>query len=558
MREPNFMSRHARRFRKGPALFLALAFAGMAAVFPVSSPASEYSKREAVLYRDVFDQNFYYEGTQYLRLERLYRDLFGIRKRALDVNVFDEIPDSSFFTNRKGREKMSLAGLKQGAVTVTPDRGTHWTIVKGKFGGITPGFLVKNEKGDKYLLKFDPLDNLELATGAEVITSRFMHALGYNVPEYVLVRFKRDDLEIDPKAKIYDESGFKKQLTPERLEEFLLFIPETEDGLYRASASRYLGGELLGPMQLQGRRRNDPDDLVNHEERRELRALQVFSAWLNNNDARTSNTLDTVGADGRIRHYIIDFNSSLGATPRGPKPPMFGHEYMVDYGESAKAFFGFGFWKKPWQKRWEEAGQEVQSPSVGYFDNRYFDPGKYKTQLPHYVFKDLTNGDGFWAAKILMRFTDEDIDTVVETGEYTDKEAQKIIAQVLKERRDLIAKYWFKKANPLDGFELHKTGEGYELRFEDLAIHYGFEPKEGTVYRVDVIGKEGKKGLRLDREEIQAPVFPLNPEWLASHPEVDLLIRTQRPGEKGWGPFVRVQIQSEADSTHLTGILHQD
>ena len=82
MREPNSMSRLVRRFRKGPALFLALAFAGMAAVFPVSSPASEYSKREAVLYRDVFDQNFYYEGTQYLRLERLYRDLFGIRKRA--------------------------------------------------------------------------------------------------------------------------------------------------------------------------------------------------------------------------------------------------------------------------------------------------------------------------------------------------------------------------------------------------------------------------------------------------------------------------------------------
>ena len=520
------------------------------------SPA--YSKQESGLYKDVFDQNAYYEGTQYLHLERLYRDLFGIKRRALDVNRFDEVPDSSFFTNRHGRGPLSGGDLKRGAVVKgPPGGGERLTVYKGKFEGITPGFFVKDSTGEKFLLKFDPLDSLELATGAEAVVSRFMHALGYNVPEYSIVKIQKDQFEIGAGAKVYDESGFKKTLTPERFEEFLLFVPQTEDGAYRASASRILQGEILGPMPFQGRRKDDPDDRINHEDRRELRALEVFSAWLNNSDTRQSNSLDVLETEEtgpRIRHYLIDFNSSLGATPRGAKSPMFGHEHMVDYGETFKAFVTLGLWKKPWQKRWDEAGQETGAPSYGYFDNRYFDPGRFRTQLPYFPFKDLTRADGFWAAKIMMRFSDEDIKDLVSTGEFSDPETPRKLAETLIERRNLIARHWFKEANPLDEFDL----SGDELRFEDLAVRYGFEPDGQSAYRMDAIGKKNGRGVRLAHEEARAAGFRVNPDWFQKYASVDLLIRTQRPGQKGPGPFVRVELVSEGGAPRLAGIRHQD
>ncbi len=551
------MSRHGHLFNL--AVLVALFLGG---VVYAETNSSGYAKRETGLYQDVFDQNVYYEGTQYLHLERLYRSLSGKKKRALNINAFDEVPDSSFFTNRHGRVQMSTDELRKGPqVTDGPDLSAAMSITKGKFEGITPGFFVRDAKGDKYLLKFDPMDYIELSTGAEVVASRFMYALGYNVPQYTIVNFKKEQLAIAPGARVYGESGFQKDLTPERLEEFLIFIPETSDGSYRASASKILGGEILGPMHFQARRRKDTSDWANHKDLRELRALQVFSSWVNNSDVRESNSLDVYETEERktrIRHYIIDFNSSLGARPAGPKSPSFGHEHMMDYGEALKATLSLGLWKKPWQKRWDEAHREVKNPSVGYFDNQYFDPGRYKTQLPYYPFKDLTRADGFWAAKQIAKFTDEEIREIVSTGEYSDATSAEEIEKVLIERRNLIVRYWFNQANPLDEFQLFDTGNGYELRFVDLAVRHGFEKEGESIYRIDVLAKEEKKGLHLTQEEIQTARFPIRSEWLTEHPSLDFLIRTQRPSAKDWSPFVRVEIRSVDGRPEITGIFHQD
>ena len=211
MRERNFMLKRAHLFNFLTAVLLLTTSSPIFA----ETASTHYSKRESGLYRDIFDQNIYYEGTQYLHLERFYGDLFGIKKRALDVNAYDEVPDSSFFTNRHGRTNMSIEELKKGPAVNDGPSG-KLTILKGKFEGVTPGFFVRDEKGDKYLLKFDPMDYVELPTGAEVITSRFMHALGYNVPQYTLAYFKKDNLGIEPGAKVYVESGFRKNLTQER------------------------------------------------------------------------------------------------------------------------------------------------------------------------------------------------------------------------------------------------------------------------------------------------------------------------------------------------------
>ncbi|HXV27472.1 MAG TPA: hypothetical protein VD913_00760, partial [bacterium] len=528
-------------------LFLAPSLGGAEAV--------EFKKNETGLYRDVFDQNIYYEGTSYLRLDRLYNRLFFKKTRSKNLNVFDEVPDSGFFTNRHARKRLSAGELEHGyRENGGPDLSGDLTITSGKFEGLSPGFFVKDAKGDRYLIKFDPADYLELTTSAEIIASRFYHALGYNVPQYTIVHFEPGKLVPEPGAQIRDDNGFKKDLTKEKLEEHMMFLSMDAQGRYRASASKILEGDNKGNFSFLGRRKQDPQDLIPHVDRREIRALRVFSAWLNNNDVRESNTLDIVTPEGgktALTHYLFDFNSSLGAAPDGPKPPMFGYEYMYDNGEVFKSFITLGLLEKPWQKRWREAGETVSGPAaIGYFDNRDFDPGKFKTQLPYYAFKDVTRADGFWAAKIIMNFSDEDIHAMVKAGELSRPEDANYIAKTLIERRDMIGRFWFEKANPLDDFDVVNQ----RLVFKDLAVVYGFYPAAGSTYSVDVIGKQGGKGKKITTLNIQEAAIALDPSWLAQYEGLDLLIRVQRGLSPEISPYVLVKVNSQG----VQGVFHED
>lgn len=532
-------------------LALSLA-AAMLAGTPVY--AQEIKEQNTGLYRDVFDQNLYYEGTQLLRLNRLYRVLFGKKLRAGNVNVFDEVPDSEFFVNRHGKERMNAADLARGFYETDGPSGML-TVYKGKTAGLHPGFFVSDAAGVKYLLKFDSYDNLEMTTGAEAVTSRFYYAIGYHVPQYTVSEFAPDMIQAGPNAMTRDETGFKKPLTEDMLQESLMFLPRTRDGNYRVCASKILDGENKGYWSFLSRRKADSTDTVDHQDLREIRALRVFSSWVNNYDVRESNTLDMLieeNGQKKLRHYLIDFSAALGAAAKGPKPPMFSHEHMVDYGEMFKAFVSLGLWEKPWQRRWREAKEQnlIQSPAVGYFDNRYFEPEEFKLQLPYYAFKNLSLADAFWAAKIIASFTDDDIRAIVSAGKYSDSADADTIVRILSERRDIIAKYWFSKSAPLDNFEY----ESKALTFEDLSVTYGYENAAGTEYIFDVIGKSGDKGSEITQVVTDKPRLEIQSAWFSGAPELNILIRVKRPNQSKPSPYVLVEMNSQS----LLGIMHQD
>ena len=103
---------------------------------------------------------------------------------AKNVNSLDELPDSSWFTNRHGAKSMSLAELIQGAnFDGPPNVDEEWLVFRGKSQGITPGFQVEDGNGNRWVIKFDPVELPELATAAEVIASKMFYAMGYNVPQ---------------------------------------------------------------------------------------------------------------------------------------------------------------------------------------------------------------------------------------------------------------------------------------------------------------------------------------------------------------------------------------
>ena len=510
-------------------------------------------ENKSSFYSDLFDQSVYNEGVNQLDLGRWGRKLFGKQLSSKNVNIFDEVPDSGFFTNRQGREKLSSQALEKGyQETAGPDLSQPLQVIAAEQRGIYPRFWVRDARGDEYLLEFDPQGNMELVTGAEIIASRFYYALGYTVPQFTILSVKSGQFQVAPEATTWEDTGFKKTLSQKRFEEYLMVLPQNKEGFYRASACKIMKGNYHGIFSFESRRKDDPADLVNHRDHREIRALGVFASWLNHYDLRESDTLDMSAEENGqmvLKHYLADFNGALGSTQEGPKGPMLGYENAIDYEEISKSILTLGFREKPWRKKWRLAGEKIEgSPAVGYFTNKLFDPEQYKTQFPYEAFRLVTRADGFWAAKLLMSFSNEDIQAMVRAGQYSNAKDAETIAKTLGERRDMIARYWFSRANPLDGFLF----SGGKLSFKDLAVDYGFAHQEGSAYHITVM-REGKKE-KVAEFQTQELAFSVQPEWFRGNSNIEILLRVGRASSQKLSPAVTVLLNVGG----IQGIRHED
>src|SRR5262245_20535083 len=161
-------------------------------------------------------------------------------RHAVNVNTIDEVPDSSWFTNRVG--PLQKGPLDLAALTTGPDNGHGpapgvWTLIARKSEGVTPGFTIRDAAGDIYWIKFDPVEFPEMASGAEVIATKFFHAVAYHVAENYLATLDLANLQIAPDATIKDEDGRPRRFTREDLDQILARAARRADGSYRVLAS---------------------------------------------------------------------------------------------------------------------------------------------------------------------------------------------------------------------------------------------------------------------------------------------------------------------------------
>jgi len=403
----------------------------------------KFRQEEASLPVDVFSDYFWEQGERHFYVDRMVQTLFFMKRKAKNVLPDGSVKDSPFFTNRIGVVSLSDAAIAAGNLTNDgPDMTGQWTIVKAKQDGLSAGFYIKDARGDKYLLKLDRLAYPEMNSSAEVIGARLFYVLGYNVPEYTIVHFPLKQLEIPAGLTWYDKTGFKVPFDEAAFKKLVKNSFVDRNGMYRACASKFIEGNIIGTMSLRSHRRNDPRDQIPHEDRRELRGLRVFCSWLNHFDLREGNTLDTVIQDEKgwyVRHYLLDFGATLGAHILGPKPPETGHEYIFSIDEFLKSLVSFGFYPRPWRRL------ERVHPQTGYFTNLDFDPAEWTTHIPNYAFQNMDTEDAVWAAEILSHVSDANIRAAVMAGEITNEEAREDLIKKLIERRDIITTYWLSK-----------------------------------------------------------------------------------------------------------------
>ena len=305
------------------------------------------------------------------------------------------------------------------------------------------------------------MDHPELATAADVIASRFFYALGYHVPANYTVFFTKDDLVLGPDTNVVDAKGVKRKMTNRDLWEVLGKVHKQPDGRYRAVASLYLTGRPVGPRRWHGTRRDDPNDIVPHEHRRDLRGMKVVAAWLAHDDSRSINSLDMLVDEGvpHIKHYMIDFGSTLGSASNGPNSPRSGHVPFFSWKESAQEFFTLGLYVPSWA-----LAKYPDFKSIGRFEHERFDAEKWVPEYRNPAFENMLPDDAFWAAKQVAAITDEEIRAMVRTGELSDPKAEAWLNECLIKRRDKIAKAFLPKLLPIDRFRV----ENGRLAFDEI------------------------------------------------------------------------------------------
>jgi hypothetical protein len=412
---------------------------------------------------------------------------------ALNVNAWDEVPDSSWFAQRNGLRILSFDNIAAGldAEGADPKSGT-WTVTKIGDEGYTPKIYVTDPEGRAYVLKFDLPAALERNSGAERICTLIMHAAGYNVPHNSIAYFRREDLKLGAEAKFTNSVGVPQPLTPAIFESLMQKLKPLADGRYRGLASLYLSGKPVGRFVYVGRRKDDPNDIIPHELRRELRGLRVIASWINHADVGDKNAMDVFIAgkekNGYVRHCLLDFGSTMGSGDFFNGPYRVGHEYLFDGSAMGKSFLTLGAWRRPW-----DVQGSIQYQEVGYFQAEIFDPAAWKPNYPNLAFEQMDDSDGYWGAKIVTAFTDDTVLHLARSGEYSRPEVTQYVADVLKKRRDAIGQYWFRRVTPLEGLALSQQGANFRLSFRDLALERGYERPENRTCRFWLENADGKR-----------------------------------------------------------------
>jgi hypothetical protein len=373
-----------------------------------------------------------------------------VDKPAMNVNTLDEVPDSSWFTNRIGRYRPTREQLVRG-----PDKQSRpdiqaWPIVAGKAEGRQPGYRVQDPDKHLWQIEFDPPAHPEMASAAEVIGTTFYHALGYHVVEVYLAEIDPARIQIAPTARIRSPAlphGARPFVRAD-LDELLARAARRPDGRVRVLASRFADGSPLGSFRYDGQRPDDPNDVFPHEHRRELRANRVFAAWLNHDDSRGLNSLDMLertGGKSWVKHYMFDFGSIMGSGTVFAQKPRAGNEYILEWTPGLLTGLTFGLYMKPWITiRYPDV-----PPAVGRFEGTRFKPEAWKPEYPNPAFRNMRPEDAFWGARLVSRFTADDIAAIVAKGEYSDPKATAYVTKVLIERQRKVLETWLNVVTPL-------------------------------------------------------------------------------------------------------------
>jgi hypothetical protein len=429
----------------------------------------------------------------------LDRTLTGRRstlRPAVNVNTVGGVPNSSWYTNRHYRHSLSLAALRRGPNTEPgPVMNAPWRLVRTEGDGPLPRAVVQDATGRRFRLLFDAAAHPEMATGAAMIGSRLLYALGYNVPQHWLRYIRADRLV--PAAD---------SVARAEVDSLLARTSRRPDQTYRVLVTRIPDVvRRIGPFQFRGTRPDDANDVFPHQHRRELRGLRIFAAWMNHSKVRSRHTLDVgVEQDGRrfVRHYLTDLHLTLGSGGAEPKAPWSGHEHVLEVTEVLERVATLGLSGGDWAET-----EPPNWPALGRFGAEGFEPRRWQPEWPNPAFQRSDSSDAFWAAKQVRHVSRADLAAIVGTADYSSSSVTNHVTVALVRRRNAIARAYLGWGGGLARF----TARGGRLVFEDLPARYGLvstSRRRSVTWHV-FDNQQEQVGQRLARTQSHREAIPI-------------------------------------------------
>jgi hypothetical protein len=244
-------------------------------------------------------------------------------------------------------------------------------------------------------------------------------------------------------------------------------------------------------------------------------------------------------------HYLIDFGKALGVMAYGLNWQTPGHTYRFDLGVAFQNLVTLGLRKRTWDG--------LDSPGlrgIGLYDAEHYEPGSWRPNSMYWPLEDSDRHDGFWGAKLLMRFSPEQLAAIVDEAQFSDPRAAKYMLETLIARQRKTARYWFERVAPLDAFEITADASGARICFTDLLFAYQLKnPK--TRYVIDAFDETGK---RVGAER-SLGVMPRGRTCVGGIELADytiLRIRVHRDAHAM--PPVLVHVARDADGVQLVGL----
>lgn len=485
-------------------------------------PASWYSP----YFWDGVDNSSFRPLSDALRIE--------LDSEAINVNAWDEVPDSSWYTRRLAEEALAPEVVAAGAcgdedrsiAGVDDDVRPPFVITRGKPDGSNPGFFVRDGRGRLYLMKPDHGDQRERASAADAIGAAVFWAAGYFTPCNRVIYVARDDLDLAEDAISRTTDGREEPLTDAQVDEILADAVTDDRGRIRASLSRFIDGEPISPWRYEGTWDDDPNDVVPHQHRRDVRAMFVLSAWLSHIDSRQENTMAAfIGEDGvgYVRHYMIDFSDTLGiAVDNELLNRRFGHAGYVDFQALGEDFFTLGLADRPW----EHAQLGPAGATLGYFDLDRFEPEHWRPGYPNPAYERMTERDAAWMARILARFGDAQIEALVARGRFAEPIVSSELTRILVGRRDRILERWLTRLSPLTRPRTVRARRAICL--EDRAVTTGFRDRETRRYEARAWALDPTRELPVVLSiDADGPCLAISAELESGYVVIDVVASTE-------------------------------
>ena len=497
-------------------------------------------------------------GAALSELDLMYEltyNLFALSKRkpsglrAQNVNTIDELPDSSWFTDRIGTRALTIDELVRGPNVGPPPDPSRWVIFREKSSGGHAGITAKDANGETWFLEFDPPYYPEAATASVVMATKFFWAFGYNQVESFITTFDPKRMEIHPEATFKRLNGKRTPIRRSDIDALLERAARNPDGTYRVVAGRLIPGRIIGNFRYEGTRPDDPNDLVPHEHRRELRSLFVFGAWTNMTDFKGKNTIDTVITEnGRavVKHYLQDVGSTFGVANDLYQWDN-GWDHFYEGGKVVKRLASFGFALSPWATTKFTVG-----PAIGKFEGDRFDPRTWKTHTPHAASIEMRDDDAFWAARRVAAFSADMIRAIIHTGEFSDPAAEQAIGDIMIKRRNKILRAYLPAVNPIVTPRL----ENNRLSFENAAVAADVA-KAPEVYRASWFHFDNATGESWPLADTTSATTTMEaPVALPTAADSFILIELSADSKEheAWRRPIRTYFRLDADGWKLVGL----